>query len=148
MKDILAVAGAVYLVMSLLFAGYIAWYFYKEHRSVRAVGRIAITYIGKAGSMERYRASWNPSPSAFVEKHELRGLVGASGDAVLVADLPSSAFEATFDVAEGSVCDVYLRTYGDNGTFADSGHAHFTARNEQTVSPVEDFGVAWLSHIP
>ena len=97
--------------------------------------------------MERYRASWNPSPSAFVEKHELRGSLGAAGDAVLVPDLPSSSFEAMFEVGENVVCDVYLRTYGDNGTTADSEHARFTSKNMQTVAAAEDFAVAWQAHV-
>lgn len=104
--------------------------------------------ISWSSDMEKYRASWNPSPSTFVEKHELRGSLNGGADAAIVTEIAASAFEATFDVAEGTECDVYLRTYGDNGTTADSAHVRFTAKNEQTVQAVEDFGVAWQSHIP
>lgn len=105
-------------------------------------------YTTTSGSdkMEQYRASWNPSPSPFVEKHELRGSIAGAADAVIVPDIPASAFEVFFDVEEGAVCNVYLRTYGDNATTADSPHVAFTAKNEQQVAAVEDFGVAWVSH--
>jgi hypothetical protein len=96
--------------------------------------------------MEKYRAAWNPSPSTFVEKNELRGSVAGGAEIVLVPDLPPSAFEATFDVESGADCDVFVRTYGDNGTTADSLHVRFTASNEQAVAPVEDLDVNWLSH--
>ena len=116
------------------------------NQRVHAVKRFKVTYI-TGGLVQKYHASWNPSPSAFVEKHELRGVIGTAGDAVLVPDLPSSAFECTFDVMEGQVCDVYLRTYGDNGTSADSEHARFTAKNEQAVAAVTDFAVVWQANI-
>lgn len=96
--------------------------------------------------METYRAAWNPSPSTFVEKNELRGSIAGGADAVIVPDLAPSAFEATFDVASGAECDVYIRTYGDNATTADSLHVRFTAKNEQAVAPVEDLAVNWMKH--
>lgn len=95
--------------------------------------------------MERYRASWNPSPSGFVEKHQLIDVVGGT-ESVLVDGLSSSSFEAFADLTTGTPHELFLRTFGDNGTTADSAHVAFTAKNEQKVAAVEDFGVAWVSH--
>jgi hypothetical protein len=98
--------------------------------------------------MERYRASWNPSPSTFVEKLQIVGVINGAPEAVLVDNLPSSAFEAFFNVNIGDDVECWCRAVGDNATTADSLHVTFKAANEQKVAPVEDFGVAWQSHVP
>jgi len=113
---------------------------------VMPVSQFTVTLISREFNMNRYRAAWNPSPTTFVEKHELRGSIAGAPDAVLVADVPASAFEVFFDVADGAACNVYLRTTGDNTKFADSQHVLFTSSNEESVAPVENFGVTWVSH--
>jgi hypothetical protein len=97
--------------------------------------------------MERYRFSWNPSPSAFVEKIQVVGKIDGGAEAVLVDSLPSSAFEAFYDFETGAVVEAWGRVVGDNATVADTAHLSFTAKNEEQVAPVEDFGVAWVQHI-
>jgi hypothetical protein len=97
--------------------------------------------------MERYRASWNPSPSPFVDKHQLVVKIDGAAEAVLVDNIAASASEVFFDVEAGKVVEVWLRTFGDNTTQKDCDHVNFVAKNEQTVQAVEDFGVNWVQHI-
>jgi len=108
-------------------------------------------YSFTEGQMERYRGSWNPSPSAFVEKHAQMIQFDGEAEQIRVDNLPSSAFEAYVDFADSEVGKsglAWLRTYGDNGTVADSLKIRFTVVNAQQVAPVEDYGFVWVSHAP
>ena len=98
-------------------------------------------------SMERYRGAWNSSPSGFVEKHQLMGIINAGQEAVLVDNVMAAAFEVFVNFTTGDTFEVWLRTWGDNSTFADTQHVAGTSKNEQQVLPVEDFAFGWVSHI-
>lgn len=109
----------------------------------------AFTFRG--GIMEKYRGSWNPSPSDFVDRHELMGELGVGSAQVLVPNIPASAVEAFYqfpDSALGQTFRVWVRSYGDNGTWADSNSVSGLVKNESAVLPVQGFGFGWVEHIP
>jgi len=97
--------------------------------------------------MERYKATWGPSPSTFVEQHELVAKINGGAEAVLVTNIQAPAFECTFAVEIGQQVECWLRTWGDNGTHDDSTHVTFTAENKEGVKAVTGFAVAWQEHI-
>jgi hypothetical protein len=97
--------------------------------------------------MERYKAKWSPSPSTFVEQHELIAKINAGAETALLTNIQAPAFEATFTVEQGQQVECWLRTWGDNGTFADTPHVTFTVENKEAVLPVTGFSVAWMEHV-
>ena len=97
--------------------------------------------------MERYRISWIPSPSTFVEKRQLLGKIGGGPETLLVDNLPSSAFTTIIDLVTDSAYEVYTRVFGDNSTTADSVHVIFTAQNKEQVLPDTGLTIEWMGHI-
>lgn len=97
--------------------------------------------------MERYKVSWIPSQSSFVEKRQLIGRINGT-EAVLVDNLPSSANQVLYDFPTAAPCEIWTRVFGDNGTQADSTHLNFTAANHEQVQPDSAVMVEWTQHIP
>ena len=98
--------------------------------------------------MERYKVSWIPSQSDFVEKRPLVGRINGAMETVLVDNLPSSANQVLYDFPTGASCEIWTRVLGDNGTQADSTHLTFGAANNEQVQPDTSITVGWVSHIP
>ena len=130
--------GLIVLIIDLIRA-------YFKH--VAPVQHLSYTYLGKEGNMENYRIQWVSSPSDFVDKlvafYQLDG--GASQQ---TADLPASTLEVTIGFATGATVDLWVVTYGDNGTTAESEHLTFNASNKEQVQPVTGLTATWKSHAP
>ena len=99
--------------------------------------------------MQQYKAIWTPSPTAYmVDKHQWIGKLNGGGETVLVDNIPASAGSMTYNFADNVVVEAWLRTFGDNGTTADTSHVTFTAKNLQNVAPVGNFAIAWVQNVP
>lgn len=96
--------------------------------------------------MERYKLTWIPSQSTFIDK--LVPCVSQDDGATFVqlADLPPSTTELLIDVATGAKCGAYIKAVGDNGKAADSDIIAWTAVNEEVPLPVTGLAKTWVSH--
>jgi hypothetical protein len=100
-------------------------------------------------TVEKFRGMWTPSPSSFVEKHNLVYQFVGEGE-VVGPDLPSSAIEAVVMFADGDVGksgSAWVRTTGDNGTVDNCNKVGFTVNNLAQVKPVEGFLFEWVEHV-
>lgn len=105
-------------------------------------------FIGK--TMERYVASWTPSPSDFVEKHQLIVKFNGEAEQVKADNLPSSTITVDVDFADtelGKSGVAFVRTFGDNGKTVDCAPVTFTVENQQVPLPVGNFSFAYKEHI-
>lgn len=101
--------------------------------------------LKEANGMEKFLFTWQPSPSSFVEKHNL--ITKISGGAEVVGpDLPASSISLEQSFPTGASVEAWIRTTGDNGTTADSNHVSFTAANAELVQPVSSLHASWVSH--
>lgn len=114
---------------------------------VRPATQLSAQYLGKDGQMERYRFQWIPSPSTFVEKVALVHTSGGDPE-VVGADLPPSTVETTAEFITDAQIQAWIRTWGDNGTVADSPRIDFIATNNEAVLPANGLTVNWEAHIP
>lgn len=97
--------------------------------------------------MERYKAMWIPSPDDFVEKQQLVGRVNGAAEAVLADGLPSSAMSALLDLPTDAGVELWVRTFGDNGTKADSQSVSFVATNGSGVRAASGLTVVFVEHL-
>ena len=115
--------------------------------SVRPVGQLTATHIGGNDNMEGFRIAWPPSPSLNVDRHELYVALDG-GSPTKTHDLIASAVSQDVEVPTGATVTAFVRTYGDNGTQADSAHLVFEATDETQVLPVGGLTATWLRHTP
>jgi hypothetical protein len=115
-------------------------------KHVGAVQHLSYTYLGREGNMENYRIQWVSSPSDFVDKlvafYRLDG--GASQQ---TPDLPASTLEVTIGFPTGATVDLWVITYGDNGTLDESEHLTFNASNKEQVKGVSGLTATWTGHV-
>jgi hypothetical protein len=83
-----------------------------------------------------------------VDRHELHGSINGGPPVPLATGIFASAVSTEVDLALGQNVDVFVRTFGDNGTQADSAHVTFTVQNGESVQPVSGLTANWLQHIP
>lgn len=142
-------AGALIIIAILILIVALILLSHGADKNVRAVASFTFTHISHEGNMEKFKATWTPSPDTFVEKHNL--VYQFPGGAEVVGpDLPSSAIETyvTFEGADlGSTGSVWVRTTGDNGTVDNCNKLTFTVSNSQTVRPVENFAFTYVGHV-
>jgi hypothetical protein len=116
---------------------------------IRPVTDFRFYHFKEIDKMERYRGSWNPSPSGFVIKHQLVGTINAGPETVLVDNIPAAAYEIFVDFTTeqlGQAYSVWIRTFGDNGTNDDCNRQDGTINNQQKVQPVQNFEFKWNAH--
>jgi hypothetical protein len=112
---------------------------------VKAVTQLTATRIEWEGDMERFRIGWTPSPSLNVDRHEVFVALDG-GAAAKVADAIASATSTEILVPSGASVKVFVRTFGDNLTTADSAQISFEATDQTPVKPVSGVTATWLGH--
>ena len=96
--------------------------------------------------METYKITWTPSPSTFVQSHDLLLVIdGVSAPAIT---LQAFEIEKTVDIPTGATVQVTVKTYGDNGTTALCPPLNFDAVNMEPVKPVGGLTATWVKHTP
>lgn len=111
-------------------------------------GLTVVLTIRKDGdNMERFLFSWVPSPSSFSERQALVTSVNG-GPQTEGAELPRSASQTTADFETGSTVVAVIRTWGDNGSVADSNAVTFVASNGEAILPATGLKAEWQAHIP
>lgn len=96
--------------------------------------------------MERYKITWTPSPSTFVQSRKF--LWTLDGGAEHENDLQAFDTFIDVDVPTGSVVVCRTRVIGDNGKTAENTPLTFTATNEEPVQPDGPLTATWIAHIP
>jgi hypothetical protein len=142
MVTLFSILAMICFILIVLF-----FYCIMRKKSVHAVRNFTFNHI--EGRMEKFKATWTPSPDSFVEKHNLVYQFVGEGE-VVGPDLPSSAIETfvTFTDAQlGKSGSAWIRTTGDNGTVDNCNKIGFTVNNSAQVRPVENFGFVWVEHV-
>lgn len=137
-----------WFIISVLVAAGLFLLLNGRQKELQAATGLRQEFIGRNGSMERYKLSWVPSISDFANEQVVKAIVNGAAVQELQRG-PMSLFEKLIDVDTNATVEWWITTIDDTGTkTADSDHMIFTAANLGQLEPATGLGQTWMQHLP
>ena len=126
------------------------WWFFRWYFRIKPgpATYLTTTYIGRNNNMVEFRLGWIQATKSFAIRQDIIASINIGADQPLATGLGMTANSFLREFNVGESVSWFVRTYGDNGTHADSARHLFTADNLEQVDAATGLTATFIQHIP